>query len=230
MSHRDKITFNIYCLKYVPQEGKAYTIAGELLRATAHIYNRYYNDRDMINKGYGKETCNKPAHYLWTMAGAKVKKIIDKMKDSDYDYEEHLEMLITEVVNHIKTCPELETEYNNWDSFIDEDWESDWAEDNKERMYADITKKERDRKRYEIFKLKWMVAHGYSLIDFVSKINACYEELQAKEPVFKGCLYAKPSPDIWDAFDLFEDTGFEGGMIYPCFDEWLDNECIEDDD
>lgn len=93
-----------------------------------------------------------------------------------------------------------------------------------------VTKEERDRKRYEIFKLKWMIEHGYSLIDFVSKINACYEELQAKEPVFKGCLYDKPSPDIWDAFDLFEDTGFKGGMIYPCFDEWLDNECTENDD
>lgn len=124
-------------LKYVPQAGKAHTVAGELLRATARIYNRYYNDGDMINKGYGKETCNKPAHYLWTMAGAKVKKIIDKMKDSDYDYEEHLEMLITEVVNYIKLYPELETVYNGWDSFIDEDWESDWIEDNKERMYAE---------------------------------------------------------------------------------------------
>lgn len=137
MSNRDKITFNVLYLKYVPQVGKAYTVAGELLRATARIYNRYYNDGDMINEGYGKETCNKPAHYLWTMVGAKVKKIIDIMKDSDYDYEEHLEMLITEVVNHIKTSPELETEYNNWDSFMDEDWESDWTEDNKERMYAE---------------------------------------------------------------------------------------------
>lgn len=139
MYRKGEITMNIneLYIKYVPQGGKAYTVAGELLRATARIYNRYYNDRDMINKGYGKETCNKPAHYLWAMAGAKVKKIIDKMKDSDCNYEEHLEMLITEVVNHIKTSPELETEYNNWDSFIDEDWESDWIEDNKERMYAE---------------------------------------------------------------------------------------------
>lgn len=83
-----------------------------------------------------------------------------------------------------------------------------------------MTKEKRDRKRYETFKLKWMAEHGYSLIDFLSKINDCYEELQDD----------KPSPDIWDAFDLFEDAGFEGGMIYPCFDEWLDNECIEDDD
>lgn len=129
MSNRDKITFDVLYIKYVSQEGKAYTVAGELLRATARIYNRYYNDGDMINKGYGKETCNKPAHYLWTMAGAKVKKIIDIMKDSDCDYEEHLEMLITEVVNYIKLHPELETEYNGWDSCIDEDWESDWTED-----------------------------------------------------------------------------------------------------
>lgn len=84
-------------------------------------------------------------------------------------------------------------------------------------------------KQYHDFQLKWMAARGYSLIDFLSKINDCYEELQAKEPVFKGCLYDN-TIDIWDAFDLFEDTGFKGGMIYPCFDEWLDNECIEDDD
>jgi|GEM_PF-4616806 len=137
MSYKDKATFNELYVKYVPQVGKAYTVAGELSRATARIYNRYYNDEDMINEGYGKETCNKPAHYLWAMGGAKVKKIIDKMKDSDCDYEEHLEMLVTEVVNHIKTSPELETEYNDWDSFIDEDWESDWTEDDKERMYVE---------------------------------------------------------------------------------------------
>ena len=43
-----------------------------------------------------------------------------------------------------------------------------------------MTKEKRDRKRYETFKLKWMAAHGYSLIDLVSKINDCYEKLQAK--------------------------------------------------
>lgn len=74
-------------------------------------------------------------------------------------------------------------------------------------------------KQYHDFQLKWMAVHGYSLIDFVSKINDCYEELQDDKTI-----------DIWDAFDLFEDTGFKGGMIYPCFDEWLDNECIEGDD
>ncbi len=41
MSNRDKITFNKLYIKYVPQVGKAYTVAGELLRATARIYNRY---------------------------------------------------------------------------------------------------------------------------------------------------------------------------------------------
>ena len=97
------------------------------------------------------------------------------------------------------------------------------------QMIKVLSNKQREIiKQYHDFQLKWMAAHGYSLIDFLSKISDCYEELQAKEPVFKGCLYDK-SPDIWDAFDLFEDTGFEGGMIYPCFDEWLDNECIEND-
>lgn len=87
-----------------------------------------------------------------------------------------------------------------------------------------MTKEERDRKRYEAFQLKWMTEHGYSLSDFLSKINDCYEKLKYNEEPFKGCLYDKPSVDIWDAFDLFKDTGFESGMIYPSFEEWLDNE------
>lgn len=129
MSLKDKSTFNELYTEYVPQEGKASTVAGEILRAAARIYTRYYNDGDVINEGYGKETCNKPAHYLWTMAGARVKRLVNKMKEYDIDYEEHLEMLITEVVNHIKLCPEMKTESNNWDSFVDEEWESDWKED-----------------------------------------------------------------------------------------------------
>lgn len=54
-----------------------------------------------------------------------------KALDEDYntDCEDVSEMLITEVVNHIKLCPELKTESNNWDSFVDEEWESDWKED-----------------------------------------------------------------------------------------------------
>ena len=101
---------------------------------------------------------------------------------------------------------------------------------NAQMVTALLNKQAEIVKQYHDFQLKWMADHGYSLIDFLTKINDCYEELQNKEPVFKGCLYDKSSVDIWDAFDLFEDTGFEGGMIYPCFDEWLDNECIEGDD
>lgn len=44
------MNINELYIKYAPQEGKAYTVARELLRATAHIYNRYYNDGDIPYK------------------------------------------------------------------------------------------------------------------------------------------------------------------------------------
>jgi hypothetical protein len=48
----------------VPSSGKAESLAGELVRATARIGYRFYNDGDQIGIGYGKETCNPAARFL----------------------------------------------------------------------------------------------------------------------------------------------------------------------
>lgn len=47
----------------VPTSGKADSLAGELVRATARIGYRFFNDGDMVNQGYGKETCNPAARF-----------------------------------------------------------------------------------------------------------------------------------------------------------------------
>ena len=74
-----------------------------------------------------------------------------------------------------------------------------------------ITKEERDRKRYETFKLKWLIEHGYGLTDVLKEIDWYLQD-----------SFYKIS--IWRASDLFEEHGFKDGMIYPCFKEWIDNE------
>ena len=50
--------------KYVPAMGMAETCGGEILRAFARLYYRYYNDGDMPYEGYGNETCNSSYRYL----------------------------------------------------------------------------------------------------------------------------------------------------------------------
>ena len=74
-----------------------------------------------------------------------------------------------------------------------------------------ITKEERDRKRYETFKLKWLIEHGYGLRDVLKEVDWYLQDN----------FY---NISIWSAFDLFEHYGFEDGVIYPCFKEWIDNE------
>lgn len=49
---------------YVPREGAANTVGGEILRAFAQIRARYYNDGDKIGVGMGKDTVNPAARYL----------------------------------------------------------------------------------------------------------------------------------------------------------------------
>ena len=56
----------------VPTSGKADSLAGELVRATARIGYRFFNDGDMVNQGYGKETCNPAARFLIAKGNAEI--------------------------------------------------------------------------------------------------------------------------------------------------------------
>ena len=56
----------------VPDMGKAESMAGELVRATARIGHRFYNDGDCIGVGYGRETCNPAARFLEKHGNSKI--------------------------------------------------------------------------------------------------------------------------------------------------------------
>lgn len=66
-------------------------------------------------------------------------------------------------------------------------------------------------KEYEKFKLEWMIAHGYNLSDLISELQKILYEDDFEM-------------DLKELFEIWEnDYGF-GCEIYPCYEEWLENE------
>ena len=61
----------------VPPQGKAGTVAGEIIRAVCRIHYRNWNDGDHIGVGYGRETCNAAARYLQTVGNDEMREIIN---------------------------------------------------------------------------------------------------------------------------------------------------------
>lgn len=106
----------------VPAQGKADTVAGEIVRAFARINYRFYNDGDMVNDGYGKETCNAAARYLIKHTNDNIADIVIEMWNTwnETAYRESLENLEIAVFNYINANPELKTTANKtdfWDYF-----------------------------------------------------------------------------------------------------------------
>ena len=97
----------------VPFEGKAESVAGEMVRATSRIIYRYNNDGDRVGIEYGKETCNPAARYLMAMGDRTVNYIANALFDTSrawYDYEDVLDDLVWGVIKQIEENPELRTQ------------------------------------------------------------------------------------------------------------------------
>lgn len=122
----------------VPGNGKADSLAGEIIRATSRIGYRRYNDGDKIGIGYGKETTNAPARFLQEKTTATISAIIDKMwgNCNDAEYDELLESLNKAVADHIENNPELRKEptedmwdWTDTDEDRDDQEDDDWEEE-----------------------------------------------------------------------------------------------------
>lgn len=69
------------------------------------------------------------------------------------------------------------------------------------------------RTKYEKFKFQWMLDHGHTIDSLVSYLASSLED--SGEP-------------LWETYRAWEEyTGFDG-EIWPCFNEWLDNEGKEE--
>lgn len=116
MSVTDQL--QVYFDELVPAQGKADTVAGELVRAMMRILYRDYNDGDLFYTGYGKETCGGSVVYL-----------MDKVEDlerpfteivegqyEDYYYTNGLEDAAYLLIQYLNNHSELFTQTNSEDS------------------------------------------------------------------------------------------------------------------
>ena len=131
----------------VPSSGKAESLAGELVRATARIGYRFYNDGDQIGIGYGKETCNPAARFLIKKAPREIADLTAGLWGmvSEAGYEAVLEILAAKLADYIEAHPELreqptEDMWSFRDRYEDVDDEEDeeelyWGEEEDEECW-----------------------------------------------------------------------------------------------
>lgn len=75
------------------------------------------------------------------------------------------------------------------------------------------------RKAYEVFKLQWMINHGFTLTDLIECMEIMLHEDMAD------------SDERSSLQSLFADwefgVGFVDGSVWPCFEEFMENEYQE---
>ena len=116
----------------VPVKGKCESLAGEIIRATARIGYRYYNDGDMVGVGYGKETCNPAARFLLNRLPSKLVETVVQLwgERNEMKYEKLLDELNGGVADYIENHPELRLQpTNDMLDFRDSDEDVDDGED-----------------------------------------------------------------------------------------------------
>ncbi len=108
----------------VPPQGKADTVAGEIVRAMMKVVYRYYNDGDYYFMGYGLETAAPAIAYLENRyediisdVDTIAKKYTDYLDDKELEksYENFLNDMIVAIVEDIQEHPELLAEPNEDD-------------------------------------------------------------------------------------------------------------------
>lgn len=116
MSITDQL--QVYFDELVPAQGKADTIAGELVRAMMRILYRDYNDGDLFYSGYGKETCGGSVVYLMDKVEdleRPFRNIVENQYE-DEDYTDELEEAAYLLIQYLNNHPELFIQKNEEDS------------------------------------------------------------------------------------------------------------------
>lgn len=116
MSITDQL--QVYFDELVPAQGKADTVAGELVRAMMRILYRDYNDGDLFYSGYGKETCGGSVVYLMDKVEdleRPFSNIVENQYEDQY-YTTELEDAAYILIEYLNNHPELFTQKNEEDS------------------------------------------------------------------------------------------------------------------
>lgn len=119
--------FDVLFNRWVPASGAAETIGGEIVRAVNKIVYGYYNDGDMIDQDYGKETCNAAARFILNIDESepfvKCRELADVLCTHYYEnYEELLEGALEELIEKEELLSISENCYDYLDYSEDEDF------------------------------------------------------------------------------------------------------------
>lgn len=109
-------TLEILFNEFVPQSGKATTLAGELVRAMMKILYRDWNDGDLFYTGYGIESsCGNAAAYLMNKEWYDDFNDIREQQLEGDAYTNALENITKNIIEYILDNPELLIEPNTED-------------------------------------------------------------------------------------------------------------------
>lgn len=115
----------------IPPIGKADSMAGEIARAANQIVYRYLNDGDMVNVGYGKETCNPAARFLLAHGNGFIQSLTKNLWNAltEEIYQFILVSFASAVADYIAANPELRDipaddmwDYKNPAEDVDNSW------------------------------------------------------------------------------------------------------------
>lgn len=213
--------------KYVPGQGKADTLVGEIIRAICRIGYRWYNDGDMIGTGYGNETCNAPARFLAEKCGGRIAERIESIwglgEYEDGKYRQMLEALEIEVLNYVKNnlkSLEVPNTEDMWDWYEEEDGRWEEPEDYGEDDYYDDGYGE----DYDIESSTKVQAGAGTPVEY-----RVYEGVDFGDEEEMECVEVFDTEDeAIDHAQMLSEMNGSHTQVVECIDE--DTECIWDSD
>lgn len=130
LSDADRAKFNEFFDKYVPINGSADTLGGEIVRAINRIVYRYYNDGDTVDRYCGNEYNHLRACDTFLKIYCPAYHSLSNI--NELEYEKHLCDRLKKVVDYLIANPNVFEIPNSTDCIANapyEPWEYDDEED-----------------------------------------------------------------------------------------------------
>mgnify|MGYP004655069337 FL=1 len=191
----------------VPSEGKAETVAGEMVRAMMRVLYRDYNDGDKFMAGYGLQTCGSSMCYLvemmpdvWADYAQRAVDEADRYIDDDAAYTQLITDLSDSLVDYLCKHPELFYTLNNEDS---RDHDMSYLEDNQPRYDFEV---EGNDDTYELLQHDIITSSDlYNYVKEALEYDSLYRDVEVESPWGRDSNSITVSNLTYDAREALED-------------------------
>ena len=79
-----------------------------------------------------------------------------------------------------------------------------------------------EQKCYELYRLEWMMSHGYSVVDFFDQIKrSIISQVADAECPYSITTQTQAENAMQCAYEEFDENGFGSGNLWVCIDEFL---------